>query len=253
MEKQYDITLRELKQQHDELVLKMALLQDAYQTDNDIEASLRDDPEYKAALQQYKERTEPKILAAINTIPMRQRKNKAKWVSFRAVNVAAAILSITFILTASALAWIPAVRHTALQFLISVEKTYTELRLVENPALTFEVPAQWRGEHFPAYLPERFLLYSVDDSEMNPAVEYHDENGKWLTFSEHGDGTGIVIDTENATIEDIVIKGEPGQCATKGNTVRVYWKHDNKFFILVYEGEMHEAIAIAESVEKISK
>lgn len=253
MEKQYDVTMRELKQQHDELVLKMALLQDEYQTDKNIEAALRGNPEYEAALQQYKERTEPKILAAINAIPLQQRENRVKHFSFRALNVAAAILAITFLMTASALAWIPAVRYTALQFLVSIESTHTRLRLVEDPDAVHKVPIQWRGEYFPIYIPEGFSVHNVVESELSPEVEYRNENGEQLILSEHNIAASATVDSENAIIEDITIKGESGQCVMNGNTVNIYWKHDNKYFILLYNGARSEAMVIAESLEKIAK
>lgn len=251
MNKQYDTTIREMAMQRDALLLKMALLHIQAEADQEAEEKYNADPSFAAAYEAYQNRTAPKIMKLINAIAPRQNAKKDHRFALKALNTAAAVLVIVFLLSASALAFIPAVRQSALKLLIQVEQNYTELRLAEDPDAHFDVPTQWQGEYFPTYIPEGFAIHSIDESKLAPDIAYRNQNGEKLVFTEYGDGSGVVLDTEDAVIETVLIKGETGQCAVKGNSVRVYWQHDNKFFILLYEGEKSEAISIAQSVVEI--
>ena len=50
-----------------------------------------------------------------------------------------------------------------MKLLLHVEEEYTELSLVEDEAASFDVPAEWQGGSFPAYIPEGMKLeQSID-------------------------------------------------------------------------------------------
>lgn len=63
---------------------------------------------------------------------------------------------------ATAIAAVGTVRARVLEFLMRTTPKYTELSLLENEALAFEVPADWEGKYFPSYVPEGYLTYSTD-------------------------------------------------------------------------------------------
>jgi len=125
--------------------------------------------------------------------------------------------------------------------------------LIEDPDTFFEVPTQWQGEYFPAYIPHGFTLSSVDESKLVPEVEYRNQNNEKLVFTEYSEGAGVIFDTENAVTKDITINGLMGQCTTKDDTVRIYWQQHNKFLHIYYIGEESEAIRIAQSIQKVIK
>lgn len=81
----------------------------------------------------------------------------------RMAQIAAVIIALVSLAGGVAIATSQAVRVQVMKLLLHVEEEYTELSLVEDEAASFDVPAEWQGGSFPAYIPEGMKLeQSID-------------------------------------------------------------------------------------------
>ena len=75
--------------------------------------------------------------------------------------------------------------------------------------------------------------------------------GKTLNYSEYPEGATIRIDTEDADNSSVTIRGNRGLASVKNNHCTITWAIDDTIFIILYEGELSEALLIADGVKKI--
>lgn len=244
-------TQEELTQLHDDIVLKLALMQ---MQDDETEQVLKtmDISETDAAYARYKEKTGDRIKRLIcRKISNTARKQAVRKTVPRVLQVAAAIIAILSLGLATAIATVPAVRAQILTLLIDVQKRYTELQLIEKQGSAFFIPPDWEGDFFPSYIPRQFVFSSDDSLGSTKSVVFRDELGNQLVFSEISENVTTQIDTENAISEYSNINGSDCLISTKDNHTTVTWMHEDKYFYLFYTGDKSEALKIAESVVHI--
>lgn len=100
----------------------------------------------------------------------------------RVVQIAACIVLLLGIATPIAIANVDSVRTKVLQLLISVQSDHTELSLVADEAVAFEVPEGWQGSYFPSYIPEGYNIHVRP--RWGQYIEYTNSNGDLLSFDE---------------------------------------------------------------------
>lgn len=169
----------------------------------------------------------------------------------RIAKVAAVIMLVVFIGFATALATVREVRVKVLELLINIEKEYTEIYLKENDDKAFFIPADWKGEYYPSYIPDDFTLDNVV-TFIPYAAEYRNEQGKIFTFTEATVDSRSTIDTEDAQIKYVFINGRQALCSIKNGKVIITWLEHSKYFVLNFSGNYTTAIKIAESIKKIN-
>lgn len=161
----------------------------------------------------------------------------------RAGRIAAAALLVFFIGLSTAIATVPQVRVRVLNFFLNMETQYTEMGLLDTGRFV-EIPFEWRGSYFPAWLPERFALVSATGG----SVSYTDADGKRMDFCEYGEGSVTNIDTENADVSFREIGGQSVMVIEKRDFVTLVWSGDNRYFILSLQGSREEALQIQQSI-----
>ncbi|MBP3647520.1 MAG: DUF4367 domain-containing protein [Clostridia bacterium] len=164
----------------------------------------------------------------------------------RVAKIAAAMLLVFYIGLSAAVATVPAVRVKVLRFIMHIEDQYTSLSF-EDGGQVIEIPTEWDGLFYPAYIPERFKMVGRSANE----VEYEDPSGAMLCFSEFTQDTTVNMDTEDAEMSYIDLSGKHALVSVKGNWVFVTWATGNRYFIVDLEGTKEEAIMIADSVTLI--
>ena len=76
-----------------------------------------------------------------------KRLNEAKKAMSRLVLIGACVVLVIGIAAPIAIANIEAIRVRVMELLINIQDEYTEISMVENEEMTFDVPVAWRGKY----------------------------------------------------------------------------------------------------------
>lgn len=172
----------------------------------------------------------------------------------RLAQAVAVLITVITIAGGVALATSHTVRVQVMQLLLSVEKEYTELSLVEDEEASFDVPADWQGDSFLMYIPEGMRVEQCLTSNDDYYIMYRgtDDRTTKLSFSESGAEVVTNIDTENAAIRTLMIRDNLGYISVKNDVVQVFWSDGTHYFIVCTEKLGEEiTIQIAQSVRSI--
>lgn len=160
--------------------------------------------------------------------------------------IAACMLLVFYVGLSIAVAAVPSVRVEVLKFITSIDERYTSFGF-ELTGEYIDIPAEWKGYYFPAYIPEGYML----SESLQHEVEYINNEGNVVCFTEMNSDTCGTIDTENAAVEFDLINGRSALIVEKGDWTTILWNIDNRSLMIHYSGEDAEAIKIAESVRMI--
>ena len=244
-----NIDIRSIKQINDEI--EAALLRRAlyFQQEKEISA-LKE--EYNGAIDTIITRNRSKVRILIRKEYAHQKVNHlTKYTMPRLGKLAAVLFLVFFIGLATALATMPSVRITAVEFLINIEKEHSRIGIRKGDGEDFSVPSSWQGDYFLTYIPNGFHMNSMINMLGLSSAYLVTDDGRELDFTEGDEATNINIDTEDSTISVIPINGSPGILSEKKGRVFVVWSEREKYFIVKYDGMAKEALAIAESVSRI--
>lgn len=164
---------------------------------------------------------------------------------------AAIVIAVLTLTGGVAIATSHTVRVHVMQLLINIEEQYTEIKLVENTAASFDVPAEWRGSRYPSRIPDHLTLSNISTTENVRLVEYADvlTGNIVLRFQEFDESAEANVDTEKAKLTKISVNGQIGYITEKGEAVNVFWSDGHNCFLLTTKGmEPEETLDIAQSV-----
>ncbi|MDD3213708.1 MAG: DUF4367 domain-containing protein [Eubacteriales bacterium] len=170
----------------------------------------------------------------------------------KAGRIAACLLLVFFIGLTTAVATVHSVRIKVMEIIFNIESAYTEVSLREKEGAGFDVPGEWQGEYYPAYIPSG---YTVDQISCLPPlclVMYTSADGSRIIFDECGSDSGTNIDTEDAAITNVLINGNPGLLSEKEHKTIISWSEGNEYFILTCDFTGDGPLQIANSVTKIN-
>ena len=186
----------------------------------------------------------------------RRRARRAKWRKRfpRIVEAAACLIIIIGLATPFALANVDFIRVRVLEMLIRFQYGHVDIDLVENEEAAFDVPADWPGLYYPSYIPEG---YEISDRSMYmPDIEFKNEDGMKISFSEWDETTASSVDSEGAIISFVDVNGAESTVldATElGKNCSVIWSVDNRYFIVTSRLSAEQALEVARGVKKIQE
>lgn len=247
-------SIESLQQHIADAKLRLALLE--YQQKEDQAWRLRQDvlpsdaPE-KIAENDFFARTEETTLKLIRrheprlVQPARARRRP------RLHQVFAAAVLILVLALGTALAVSPTLRIQVLKLLYHVTPRYTEVRFVPDTEGFFEIPAEWVGTSFPAYIPSGYRLFDSSASKNVSKAIFTSGDNKYLRFSEHLLGAELNLDSEGFSTEEVSINGMPGLMSWTAEQTIIVWPSHDKLFVLDVTENTSIAIRIAHSVTPI--
>lgn len=159
------------------------------------------------------------------------------------MRVAATIVLLAVVGVGSAMAAVHMVQIGLLKLEIETYPEYTIYGLVSSEDIV-EVPQDWNGNFYPAYIPDGFEF----DRYYSSFVMYYAEAGNCLSFSEDTYGSKTSLDTENANLSTVLINGVEATLIEKDGWTAVVWSANNRLFIVDMDGEKDEALKTAASV-----
>lgn len=171
-------------------------------------------------------------------------------VAKRLVKVAAIAIVATVLGVTAVFATTPSFRVTVRDLLISLTDEYAEIGVKEKQVLS--VPNGWPGEYFPASIPDGFVLSQSSEGIIDVAfVEYKDASGNFLLFQEAPKGAHSNIDTQGAQVSLSTVHDHEAIVIEKENRITISWVEFEKYFVIMFDGDMQTALTIARSVRRI--
>jgi|GEM_PF-2243079 len=164
------------------------------------------------------------------------------------------VLGMIFLVGGIATATSRTFRVRVMELLFTIEKEYTSLSLRENTASSFDVPVAWQGNYYPSFLPDGVEIQSINNLPGLRYIEYvmSDTKMHYIYYVEHDEGTDANVDTEDAEIQPILIRGNPGLISLKDGQTSVMWTNEKNYFLLIlYANDKETALKIAQSIISI--
>ena len=143
-------------------------------------------------------------------------------------------------------------RAAVFELVFTRQATHTEIQLVENTQKAFEVPAEWKGRYYPSFIPEGYKMVKIDSEDgTTSTISLINKDGHLMHCSENTLDTYTNIDTENANVKNVLIRGYKSLMSIKNGRVILVWSADERYFILNIAGDENAAIQVAESLRLI--
>ena len=243
-----------LKQQLEDTRLRLALLEYQQQEDEARQAardSLPPDSPEMAEESSFFARTQTNTLRLIKKHERLSLRRAMPRRFPRVLTVAAAVLLLLALSLGTALAVSPALRVQVMRLLYQVTPEYTQVSFVPDEAASFDVPAEWTGLYYPAYIPEGYEFYGVGGSSSMPKVLFNASEDRFLRFSEYSLEAESNINSEGYTVEEADINDTKGVLSWKDGHTILVWPVSDRFFILDITAAADTAMEIARSVTRV--
>lgn len=231
--------------------LRLALLTYQQQRDAAWQAAqdaLPADAPQKAEQARFFAQTEARTLRLLRRQERRHAGKRSPARAARLLPAAAALVLALALGLGTALAVSPALRMQALRLLIQVTPQYTQIRFAREQDARAQVPSDWVGRCFPAWLPEGYTLLDSASSPDHSKAVYTAEGERFLRFIEYRTSASIQINTEGYSTKDVDINGAPGMLSWKEGHTSVVWSAYDRAYLLSVTEDTATALRIAESV-----
>ena len=221
---------------HDEQVREIEAIEESCQTDEALQARLR--------------QARPEVMRLIDRGVAQRKKQRVAPVVLKVAKVAACLLLAAYIGLSSAMAFSQAARLRIQGLFVKTERGLTTFGLGDDWQ-SIEVPDGWHGEYYPAYVPEGFTLHFVHDDEgASFSAEYLSPDQRWYVFDESTENSVSSITTKNARMTEITIHDRPALLVEAPDVTMVVWAEFNKWFSVTTWTDV-DIIPIARSVTRV--
>ena len=239
------LSVEELREELTTLKLKIALQEYREKALDDLVKRHEADENLEKAIASSEGKMMRQIADAVRRMHIRQfmRRTLPK-----AGKTVACVLLVFYVGLSFAIAAVPSVRVSVMNFIVNIEERYTSFGF-EDTGEAIEVPENWAGYYYPSYIPEGYVLSDILGGNIG---RYVGANGAVIEFSDMSSDTYGHIDTENALVDFTEINGRSALLVEKGEWVTILWNIDNRVLMInSYSGTLEETIKIAESVRMI--
>ena len=209
--------------------------------------------EEKNRYEQLASRGQEQVMKSLGSVFRRNRaREAAKTVLLPIVKVAVLVILVLSLGISTVVAGNSDLRKAVFELIFIPRKTHTEIQFIEHEEKVFEVPDGWLGRYFPSFLPKGYETVQVTSAaEGSSLVSFMNNDGNLMHFSENTSDTYTSIDTENADVSNVLIRGYKGLMSVKGGRVILVWSADERYFVLNIDGDEKLAIEIAESLRLV--
>lgn len=179
----------------------------------------------------------------------KMRKRTVKFLP-KAANFLLVLLGSFTIVVAS----VQALRVKALNIILNIQNQYTSIQTkdennVQQKQTDEQIPQDWSG-YVPNYIPPGFEIGKTKESNIVNVIYYQNEKGHTIEFTQYfSSNTDLRIDTESATVQNIMIHNNDALLSEEQGIVSIVWKEDY-LFSLIGEADKADMIKMAESIKK---
>lgn len=169
-----------------------------------------------------------------------------------------AMLAVAVIL-GTTVASVEALRVRALNLWLEIKPEYTSFQLIDSGSNSdyegsdsTSPPVGWNKAYVPTYIPDGYTVGRIIDHEFYKKIIYENEQGRFILYSELGEGSNAAVDTENADVfKTISINGHQGTLIEKNALVTLVWAMNNRMFIVQAQTDVDTAMKIAAGVKYV--
>ncbi len=163
----------------------------------------------------------------------------------RLLSFAASVLLILIALAAIVFAAVEPARALLIRFIVQRFPQYSEYFIQEEEEdIDFD-------ESFsePSYIPEGFQLDNSMDTEESRFLSWiNEETGQSIMYAQTAGESSIMLDTEDAQIEQLMINGHGAEVILKGQLTTVQFFSDEYCYALITDLSYDECMGIVESI-----
>lgn len=203
----------------------------------------------------------PEFEEKMYTLFANEKRKSRRKNTFNIAKKIAACIIIAFLLNIILLIGVQAYRIQFFNMFIDVKDEFTTFFFRDESdkgtAGSNQIPADWQGEYFPAYIPEGFSISKVSDAgNIKRIIFSSKDTQQTINFSYCPVKTSTFsIDTEDANTYKIDISGNEGYISEKdidgGKRTSIIFRNNSIVFSLITPFDKEKSIKIATSIEKI--
>ncbi|MCB8814712.1 DUF4367 domain-containing protein [Desulfosporosinus shakirovi] len=211
---------------------------------------LKNDPEFapsKEAIQKFSRQLDTRLKKS-QTYATRQQMLKI-------LNKAAVAILIMLVIMFTTVTSVQALRVKVLNYLKDIQQQYTSFELKENEnSLNGENPVvNWTKDYVPTYIPDGYKATDISRSKIYNEIQFKNERGEFITYTELTEGNRPALDTENASVTKTVdINGHEGTLVEKNSVVTIIWEMNSRIFMIRAQINQDVAMKISEGVKYIN-
>jgi hypothetical protein len=231
----------ELFAMHEEILMRIALLEIAKEDAKALEKGLEDASDAGAP--------DPRALRIIEReIRRRKLKKIAKRTLPRAARVAAALVLLGYLSLTAVLATSARAREKFLTLFVNTTPYYSELSLNPIKPVYAVAPEGWTEKYYPEYIPEGWTL-DIFDPVFGDVVYKLDED-HIFQFGVYDENASVNINTEGSTISHVSLNGIMSMVAEnkKEGFTWVTWSTGDRMIVIYIDSDLDTALDIAVSV-----
>ena len=177
-----------------------------------------------------------------------QRRTALKQNIRKGIHIAACAVLLLGVITPFAVAHIDAIRVRVMRLLIDIQEDRTNISIQEDISASFDVPAEWKGQYYPSFIPDGYSLSLLPD-DYNSVV-YSNADGDEITFEEFEETDELVVDSEDSIVSYGQISGNIAFIVEKRNA-KIIWCNGSRLF-RVTAADLSTAQKVAEGVKIIA-
>lgn len=186
---------------------------------------------------------------AVSTHSEKGRRHRIRKAA-RLLSYAASLLLLLIALAAIVFATIEPARALFIRFIIERFPQYSEYFIQDDNDGTDSC------ESFsePSYIPEGFELDNRTDTDESRFLDWtHVKTGQFIMYSQTKGESSIMLDTEDAQVEQMTINGHPVDVIMKDPTITVQFFSDTFCYALITDLPYDECMEIVESIPYIKQ
>ena len=244
-----------LKDEHVDLLIRLAFELEAYQLAEQLESDGEKD-----FTEEEKRITEQALAAAYERLrqqELNERRDRRaahhRRRLMRVVEVLACAVVVIGISAPVAVANFETLRQKIVEFLVSFDGESETTRIQHLDGVT--VPDSWVGKYFPTFLPIGTRVAEIS-SAGRAFVRFSTEDGAVIVFVENDDDSAMIAGAADETVTITDVNGYEARVAEFFEDeyfIRIVWNNGDRWFILETANlDIRTAHSIAESVRRIS-
>jgi len=157
--------------------------------------------------------------------------------------------------TSPTVASVQALRVKALNFLKDIQQQYTsfELKESENGLNGGNPVVNWTQDYVPTYIPDGYKATNISKSKIYNEIQFKNERGEFITYTELTEGNRPALDTENASVTKTVdINAHEGNTGGKELSGDNCMEMNSRIFMIRSQADQDVAMKISEGVKYIN-
>lgn len=170
----------------------------------------------------------------------------------QAARAAAAALILCCIAVTAVVASVESIRVQVFNLIFVPQKEYTEVSFQPDPQAAFEVPGEWQGQYYPAFIPPGYEVKKISCAATGDcSASYLDGQKRVMHFEESTADAMTNIDTEGAQVTYLTLFDRPALMAEEKGRILLTWSQQDRYFVLSLPGDAQLALKVAQSVQRI--